>query len=39
MTKLNIIEDSNRPLKQPINEYKALMTLINEDERIDIRAY
>jgi hypothetical protein len=39
MTKLNIIEDLNRPLKQSINRYEALVALINEDKRIDIRAY
>jgi hypothetical protein len=39
MTKLNIIEDLNRPLKQSINEYKALVALIDEDERTDTRAY
>jgi hypothetical protein len=39
MTELNIIKDLNRSLKQLINEYEALIVLIDEDERIDIRAY
>jgi hypothetical protein len=34
-----MIKDSNRPLKQSINECEALMISLDEDKRINIRAY